>query len=45
MLFVKENVHDESFYVDKLDNSVVRSDKLFGQLFEAAGFTAVKHIY
>ncbi len=29
MVYVKENVHDTSFYVDKEDNSVVRSDKLF----------------
>lgn len=45
MLFVKENVHDTGFYVDKDDNSVVRSDKLFEQIFEQAGFTVVKHIY
>ena len=29
MVFIKENVHDHGFYVDKDDNSVVRSDKLF----------------
>ena len=34
MVFVKENVHDTGFYVDKDDNSVVRSDKLFEDLFE-----------
>jgi protein N-terminal methyltransferase len=45
MVFVKENVHDTSFYVDKDDNSVVRSDKLFQEIFEQAGFTVVKHIY
>jgi protein N-terminal methyltransferase len=45
MMFVKENVHDFGFYVDKEDNSVVRSDKLFESLFERAGFTVVKHIY
>ena len=45
MIFVKENVHDIGFYVDKDDNSVVRSDKLFEELFEEAGFTVVKHIY
>ena len=45
MVFVKENVHDTSFYVDKEDNSVVRSDKLFQELFEKAGFTVVKHVY
>jgi protein N-terminal methyltransferase len=45
MIFVKENVHDSGFYVDKDDNSVIRSDKLFQELFEQAGFTVVKHIY
>jgi len=45
MVFVKENVHDTSFHVDKKDNSVVRSDKLFQELFEKAGFTVVKHLY
>jgi hypothetical protein len=45
MVFVKENVHDSGFYVDKEDYSVVRSDKLFEGLFEEAGFTVIKHIY
>ena len=45
MVFIKENVHDHGFYVDKEDNSVVRSDKLFQEIFEKAGFTAIKHIY
>jgi len=45
MVFVKENVHDSGFYVDKDDNSVIRSDKLFQELFEQAGFTVIKHIY
>ena len=29
LVFVKENVAESGFYVDKEDNSVVRSDKLF----------------
>lgn len=45
MIFVKENVHETGFYVDKDDNSVVRSDKLFQEIFEQAGFIVVKHIY
>ena len=45
MVFIKENVHDHGFYVDKDDNSVVRSDKLFQEIFEKAGFTPIKHIY
>lgn len=45
MVFVKENVHDSSFYVDKEDNSVIRSDRLFEELFEKAGFTVVRHVY
>lgn len=45
MVFVKENVHDTSFYVDKDDNSVVRCDRMFEELFEQGGFTVVKHIY
>ena len=45
MIFVKENVHDTGFYVDKSDNSVVRSNKLFEELFEQMGLTVVRHIY
>jgi protein N-terminal methyltransferase len=45
MVFVKENVHDDGFYVDKDDNSVVRSDLIFNEIFEKAGFTVVKHKY
>lgn len=45
MIFVKENVHDTGFYVDKDDNSVVRSDKLFVELFEQAGLEVMAHIY
>ena len=45
MIFVKENVHDSGFYVDKDDNSVVRSDRIFQDIFEEAGFQVVKHIY
>lgn len=45
MIFAKENVHDSGFYVDKEDNSVVRSDKLFFEIFEEAGFKVVKHMY
>ena len=42
VLIAKENVHDESFYVDKDDNSVVRSIKIFEEIFEEAGFMVVK---
>lgn len=46
LVFVKENVHTPGgFYVDKDDNSVVRSDTMFQEIFEQAGFVAVKHIY
>lgn len=45
MIFVKENVHDTGFYVDKDDHSVIRSDKLFEELFEQAGFTIIRHVY
>lgn len=38
IVFVKENVHESGFYVDKDDNSVVRSDKIFQEIFEEAGF-------
>ncbi|CDW75016.1 methyltransferase-like protein 11a [Stylonychia lemnae] len=43
LLICKENVHDDSFYVDKEDNSVIRSDKLFQEIFEEEGFCIVKH--
>ena len=45
MIFAKENVHDDGFYVDKDDNSVVRSDRLYQELFDEAGFVVEKHIY
>ena len=45
MIFAKENVHDSGFYVDKDDNSVVRSDKLYFEIFEEAGFDVVRHLY
>eukprot|EP00347_Sterkiella_histriomuscorum_P023272 403335282 len=45
LIFVKENVHESSFYVDKDDNSVVRSDQIFQDIFEQAGFIVVKHVY
>ena len=45
MIFAKENVHDTGFYLDKDDNSVVRSDKIFEELFEQAGLQVVAHIY
>lgn len=38
MIFVKENVSDKGFYLDKTDNSLVRSDQHFMTLFEEAGF-------
>jgi hypothetical protein len=38
MIFAKENVHDDTFYVDKDDNSVVRSDKILQEIFAEAGF-------
>jgi hypothetical protein len=34
MVFVKENVTEVGFQVDKDDNSVVRSDVLFQEIFE-----------
>jgi len=45
MIFAKENVHDHGFFVDKDDNSVVRSDKLYFEIFEEAGFDVVRHMY
>eukprot|EP00347_Sterkiella_histriomuscorum_P022135 403331558 len=45
LLVAKENVHDEGFYVDKEDNSVVRSDKIYQEIFEEAGFMVVKQQY
>ena len=45
MIFAKENVHDTGFYVDKDDNSVVRSDTLYLELFQEAGFEVLKHMY
>ena len=45
MLFVKENVAEEGFYVDKSDNSVMRADRMFIHLFQEAGFEVMRHQY
>ena len=45
MIFAKENVSNNSFNVDKDDNSVMRSDEQYKQIFEEAGFQIVKHMY
>ena len=38
LLFVKENVNDEKFLVDKSDNSIMRTNRQFEAMFEDAGF-------
>ena len=38
LLFVKENVNDEKFLVDKSDNSIMRTNRQFEVMFEDAGF-------
>jgi protein N-terminal methyltransferase len=42
LLFVKENVHDHTFLLDKDDNSIMRTTKHFEALFEDAGFKVLK---
>lgn len=37
LIFVKENVKNNGFVVDKDDNSVIRSVVYFNQIFEASG--------
>ena len=45
MIFVKENVSSGGFNVDKDDNSVMRSDAHFEEIFELAGLEVLKHTY
>jgi hypothetical protein len=42
---VKENVHGEGFYVDREDNSIMRSVQHFDSLFEQAGFVTLKQFF
>ena len=37
-MFVKENVENEQFMIDKDDNSIMRTEKHFAAMFELAGF-------
>ena len=37
MIFIKENVKNRDFIVDKEDNCVIRSAVYFNKIFEAAG--------
>ena len=37
LMFVKENVNDEKFLIDRTDNSIMRTTKHFEAMFESAG--------
>ena len=38
LMFVKENINDEKFLVDRTDNSIMRTNGHFEAMFEDAGF-------
>ena len=42
LLFVKENVNQEKFLVDRSDNSIMRTNSHFEAIFEDAGFQVLK---
>ena len=45
LIFVKENVKNRDFVVDKDDNSVIRSVIYFNKIFEAAGLEIIHSSY
>jgi hypothetical protein len=42
LLFVKENVNGDKFLVDRVDNSIMRTNSHFEALFEDAGYQVLK---
>ena len=38
LLFIKENVNDGHFLIDRSDNSIMRTNRQFEAMFEDAGF-------
>lgn len=42
LLFVKENVHEGTFLLDKEDNSIMRTTEHFEALFVDAGFEVLE---
>ena len=45
LLFVKENVHEGTFLLDKDDNSIMRTTDHFKALFQEAGFKILDQFY
>ena len=45
LIYVKENVKNSDFIVDKEDNSVIRSAVYFNKIFEAAGLEVIHSSY
>eukprot|EP00349_Pseudokeronopsis_sp_Brazil_P003754 CAMPEP_0202960712 /NCGR_PEP_ID=MMETSP1396-20130829/4869_1 /ASSEMBLY_ACC=CAM_ASM_000872 /TAXON_ID= /ORGANISM="Pseudokeronopsis sp., Strain Brazil" /LENGTH=80 /DNA_ID=CAMNT_0049680111 /DNA_START=601 /DNA_END=843 /DNA_ORIENTATION=- len=45
LIVVKENVNDKGFLLDKDDNSVLRDNRYFMEMFDQAGFSVIKHQY
>jgi len=45
LIFIKENVKNKGFYVDKEDNSLIRSIDYFNKIFEAAGLEILHSSY
>ena len=41
LIFIKENIKRDGFYVDKEDNSVIRSQVYFKAIFDAAGLEII----
>ena len=42
LLFVKENVNGDKFLVDRVDNSIMRTNSHFEALLEDAGYQVLK---
>ena len=45
LIIIKENVKSRDFYVDKSDNSVIRSPQYFLKIFDAAGLEVLHSSY
>jgi protein N-terminal methyltransferase len=45
LMFVKENVNDEKFLIDRTDNSIMRTTKHFEAMFESAGLKILRQFY
>jgi hypothetical protein len=45
LIVVKENVNKDEFFLDKSDNSLVRTNEMFKHMFDTVGLTVIKQIF